>query len=97
MERILCAALLYNGNIIAGYRHSDCYQTIADILGIDTCCDDWANKIPNLPGRNEQGFITSKNRYVSRAEAFQIANDANQLLLPYREGQEKILTSEDLY
>ncbi len=97
MEKILCAALLYNGNIVAGYRHSDCYQTIANVLGIDTNCDDWANKIPNLPTRSEQGFLTSKNRYVSRSEGFTIALQNNQLLLPYREGQEKILTSEDLY
>ena len=97
MDKILCAALLYNGNIVAGYRHSDCYQTIADILGVDTCCDDWANKIPNLPGRKEQGFLTSKNRYVSRSEGFTIALQNNQLILPYREGQEKILISEDLY
>lgn len=97
MERILCAALLYNGNIVSGYRHSDCYQTIANVLGIDTCCDDWTNKIPNMPGRNEQGFLTSKNRYVNRTEGFNIAFNANQLILPYKEGQEKILTSEDLY
>jgi len=42
MERILCAAINYNGNIVAGYRHSDCYLTIANILNIDTDCDDWA-------------------------------------------------------
>lgn len=97
MERILCAALLYNGNIVAGYRHSNCYETIANVLGVDTACDDWANKIPNLPGRNEQGFLTSKNRYVNRVEGFDIALNANQLLLPYKEGHTKILTSEDLY
>lgn len=97
MERILCSALLYNNNIVAGYRHSDCYETIANILGIDTCCDDWANKIPNIPGRNEQGFLTSKRRYVGRVEAFDIALQNNQLLLPYKEGQIKLLTSEDLY
>jgi hypothetical protein len=96
MERILCAALLYNGHIVSGYRHSDCYLTIANVLGIETDCDDWSNKIPNMPGRREQGFLTSTNRFVGRAEAFTIAKEANQLKLGYSEGQEKILTSEDL-
>jgi hypothetical protein len=71
MEKILCAALLYNGNIVAGYRHSDCYKTIANVLGVDTDCDDWANKIPNLPTRNEQGFLTSTKMNIIGVDYYQ--------------------------
>ena len=33
-EFILCAALNYNGNIICGHRHSDCYATLKDVVKV---------------------------------------------------------------
>jgi len=97
-ERILCAALMFRGRIVSGYRHHSCYETIAHILGLDPSTDNSAfDKIEGLPGRDDQGFLTSKDRFVDRAEGFEIALRNNQLLLPYHEGQQRILTSEDLY
>ena len=97
-ERILCAALLFRGKIVAGYRHHSCYETIAHILGIDMKKNMAEfDKILEMPGRAEQGFLTSKDRFVDRAEGFEIALRNDQLLFPYTEGQQRILTSEDLY
>ena len=97
-ERILCAALMFRGRIVAGYRHHSCYETIANILGIDMEKNMAEfDKLPDIPGRDDQGFLTSKDRFVSRSDGFEIALRNNQLLLPYVEGQMRILTSEDLY
>jgi hypothetical protein len=102
-EKILCAAINFNGTIICGFRHSDCYQTLKDLLGeIDT------NK---LPDRNNQGFLTSKNKYVGREEAWIIALDNNQIIygleaskipldiegLDLTGNEKAILISENLY
>lgn len=99
-EYILCAAIHYrdgrvykgqplnieSGLVVSAYRHSDCAELLEAL---------YPSYSPDLAGRNAQGFLTSKNRYVGRAEAFEIALKQNQLLLAPSE--EKILTSEDLY
>ena len=70
-EFILCAAIDYNSIIICGHRHGDCYDTLRLLIGdIDS---------DKLPDRNKQGFLTSKNRYVSREEAWIIAKENNQI------------------
>lgn len=71
-EFILCAAIDYNGNIICGHRHGDCYEVLKNLIGeID------ANK---LPSRDDQGFLTSENRYVGREEAWKIAKENSQIV-----------------
>ena len=70
-EFILCAAIDYNGVIVCGHRHGDCYEIIEKLCGdIDT---------DKLPDRKKQGFLTSENRYVSREEAWDIAKANNQI------------------
>ena len=102
-ERILCAAFhvkdgkkhdrkprnIDTGYVIAGRRHADCYSILALIPGNDKY---------NV-GRDGQGFITNKNRFVGRSEAFKIASAAGQLLNPklHYNKDNPILTSEDLY
>lgn len=88
-ERILCAAVLFNGLIISGYRHYNCYEVIEKL----------GNVPQNLwPGSDSHGFLTSHNRFVNRREGYLIAKENNQLLLPPKEDDsEDILTSEDLY
>jgi hypothetical protein len=88
-EFILCSALDYNGTIISAARHSDCYAIIKKLF------DN-----PVLPERDKQGFLTSRNRFVDRWEAWQIAKLNNQIR--YGEeasdnGDESILISENLY
>lgn len=71
-EFILCAAIDYDGTIVCGHRHGDCYEVLESLAGkID------AEKIPD---RNHQGFLTSENRYVGREEAWIIAKANNQIV-----------------
>ena len=103
MEYILCAAIWYKdcklktpidsntlpancnrGMVFCGHRHIQCMRSMTSITGI------WARK--DLIGEYEQGFLTSENRFVDRAEAAKIALNAKQILSPTT-----VLYSEDLY
>ena len=91
-EIILCAAVRYNEQIICGHRHSDCYNTLKN-FGVPTS---------DYPNRDHQGFLTSTNRYVSRAEGWEIAVANKQIRHGYTAtkamfGEESILISENLY
>lgn len=96
-EYILCAAIkrkeprpvirnpYYEGqndilNIELGYRHHDIMIRFYDELE---------------QGPNAQGFYTSKGRFVSREEAYEIADAANQIV--ESTGGKGTLYSEDLY
>ena len=104
-EYILCAAIDYNGIIVCGHRHGDCYSVLKALIGeIDS------NK---LPDRDHQGFLTSLNRYVNREEAWIIAKANNQIVyglkasdhdddilikgLDIKDKPKSILISENLY
>ena len=88
-EIILCAAINYKGIIICGHRHGDCYTVLRDLLSKYITPDD-------LPEREDQGFLTSFNRYVDREEAFLIAQ-ANDQIQFGKDCTDKILISENLY
>ncbi len=90
-EFILCAAIDYEGVIICGHRHGDCYATLKMLKSVP------ADK---LPSREYQGFITSLNRFVDRKEAWNIALVNNQIKYGFTasdNGEESILISENLY
>lgn len=92
-EKILCAAINYNGTIVSGHRHGDCYLLLKDLLSKYITPDD-------LPEREDQGFLTSYNRYVGRKEAWTIAKANNQIIYGLEaseNGEESILISENLY
>lgn len=93
MERefIVCSALNFNGNIICGHRHSDCYATLKNVAKI---------KDEEMPKRENQGFITSLNRYVDRKEAWRIAKENDQIQWgkeASENGKNSQLISENLY
>ena len=93
MERefILCAALNHNGNIICGHRHSDCYATLKNVVKVND---------EDMPQRENQGFLTSLNRYVNRKEGWIIAKENNQIqwgLEASENGEDSQLISENLY
>lgn len=90
-EKILCAAIMFNGSIITGYRHLDCYKTLKNLLGKFVTPEDF-----NV-GREDQGFLTSYDRYVDRREAWKIAKANNQIVLGPSEGDDCELISENLY
>lgn len=107
-EYILCSAIKYDEIIIAGRRHGDCYKTLEQLFSTFKQGQKMYDIM--LPQRNEQGFITSKDRYVDRKEAWTIALNAGQVKdrtwsgIEYCQGlpanhpnDPMILTSEDLY
>ena len=91
-ERILCAAIWLDdghphahqptktGLVYGGHNHA------AIIQQLPYCYDR---------RRAKQGFLTSANRYVDRAEAYVIAMAAGQI--PSNAGEPCDLYSEDLY
>ena len=105
-EKIICAAVWYKeleqkkempeccylpknikeGIVFCGYRHAQCIYTKVAITGLRDA----------ESGENEQGFLTSHNRFVSREEALTIALKENQVIdLSQVTGDR--LFSEDLY
>ena len=88
-ETIICSAIKTDdGEIVRGHRHCHCFAT--------------ANDIPRLRGRKdwEQGFMTSKNRFVGRKEAYDLfvqsgAVSVDEAVHPMKDRNE--LYSEDLY
>lgn len=107
-EHILCAANHYDdgfghpeqpyniviGFVVCGRRHSNCEHTFALI----TAQYD-AARMHRLRSTEAKGFLTSKNRFVRRQEAYAIAYAADQIIGPNkgRKTNEIGLTSEDLY
>ena len=105
-ERIICAAVWYKeipikkeipfestnpkncptGLVFSGHRHGQCIYTKCAITGLRDA----------ESGENEQGFLTSKNRFVSREEALIIALRENQVM-DIKEIRGNRLFSEDLY
>lgn len=102
-ERILCAAIwvddgkqhehqpwnITSGFVVTGRRHHNCIYT-ASLIGEH----DPAVKAAMM-ARENQGFLTSQDRYVNRRTAAVIARKQGQLLVPEMVTQE--LTSEELY
>lgn len=87
-EICICSAIKsVDDYVIRGHRHSDCFNTMRQIPRYaDQKAYDW-----------EQGFITSKNRFVTREEGRKLQDEAGiESADPtgYREGT---LFSEDLY
>lgn len=105
-ERIICAAAWYKeipikkeipfestnpkncptGLVFSGHRHGHCIYTKCAVTGLRDA----------ESGENEQGFLTSKNRFVSREEALIIALRENQVM-DIKKIRGNRLFSEDLY
>ena len=105
-ERILCAAVWYKeiklkkdmpietylpknidkGIVFCGLRHGQCIYSKCAITGLRDV----------ESGENEEGFLTSKNRFVNREEGLQIALKQNQVI-DLKEIRGNRLFSEDLY
>lgn len=112
-EFIICAAIhvddkiaritqpdnIKTGFVISGRRHSDCYLTIAALVGdIQEFFESLGVSFEDE--RKRQGFITSSNRFVDRKEAYKIAKANNQIqhgLKSTENGDDSILISENLY
>ena len=74
-ERVVSAANRYGDVILSGVRHGseDMYSLWDNVLEHDGAFFD-------NHGREEQGFITSKYRFVTRQEAWKIAVEQKQIV-----------------
>lgn len=109
-EYILCAATWYKtfkpldfnygdllptniteGIVITGYRHGYIISLLKALTGIRSVEPDC--------GEYVQGFLTNRNRFVDRQEAYKIAYDSDQIIGPNKGYETNYvgLTSEDLY
>lgn len=85
-EICICAAIKITKNvIIRGHRHGDCYRIIRDLGFIP----------PTHP--NSQGFITSKNRFVTRTQGRKLQDKAGIKSVDPEGYRGNTLFSEDLY
>lgn len=109
-EKILCAAVwykdiplaLYNlpnqnpvnvdhGAVFCGYRHCHCMYTMTAVTGLRS-----VEFGEDSVGDFEEGFLTSKNRFVDRVEGLEIALREGQVL-DLSDVRGDRLHSEDLY
>ena len=104
-EYILCAAIWYKkiplkkeipavrpknintGIVILGHRHGQCIWTVSCLTGLRT-----VTFAVDATGKHIQGFLTNKNRFVSRRLGAKIAFKAGQI-----NKEIQTLYSEDLY
>lgn len=85
-EICICAAVkTTTGKVIRGHRHGDCIKTIL-AMGL---------KVSKVA--NSQGFITSRNRYVTRERGRQLQEAAGIPSADPEGYRGKTLFSEDLY
>lgn len=85
-EIVICAAVKIGGQLFRGNRSSDCVLSARNLLG---------KGIRVM--RDNQGFITSTGRFVSRKDAYDLQIAAG---IPSAQGSYSIpgtLYSEDLY
>lgn len=86
-----CAAIQFpDGTIIAGHRHHNCISMINHTFG---------GKPPHERDTWEQGFMTTKGRFVDRRKAFMmmISNDIPSASADGKGYRGTELYSEDLY
>lgn len=106
-ETILCAAIYYDddlkheyqpvniltGLVFCGHRHAGIIQQIYAAYYPDFKTDPSQNELRiEILNSCDQGFLTSKNRFVEREEAATIFNTYSE-----KKSQFKELYSEDLY
>jgi hypothetical protein len=62
-EKVICAAVrASNGKIVRGHRHNDAIRALQAMPGYES----------EQPRGDDQGFVTSTNRFVNRKEAYQL-------------------------
>jgi hypothetical protein len=88
-EIVICAAVKTpSGLIVRGHRHCDCYHNISQRPGYEE---------PESVCYCDEGFITSKNRYVDRNEGWKIQTAAGIASADPGGYRHETLFSEDLY
>lgn len=92
-EICICAAIKYKDKIWRGHRHGDCIRALRDEISFEHS----RKEMCHMKLFENEGFITSKNRYVSREEG-RILQDKAGIKSADKDGyRHKTLFSEDLY
>ena len=93
LEICICAAIKWRSKIWRGHRHGDCMRTGREEVSFNHC-----RKV--MLGMNlfeNQGFITSKNRFVSREEGRKLQDLAGIKSVDKDGYRGETLFSDDLY
>lgn len=94
-EFVICAAIrLPDGTIFRGHRHTDCIKTAKEYVNWNKG-DPGEYWVSNMA--QDQGFITSYNRYVSRKEGYLLQKAAGIDSVAEGGYRGETLFSEDLY
>lgn len=92
-EIVICSAIrLHDGRVFRCHRHHDGLRTVRDVVESHQT-GAWEQQYRR---QHEQGFVTSRNRFVSRAEGLLLQTAAG---IPSArvDGYGGKLFSEDLY
>ena len=98
LEVCICAAIQYQGRVWRGHRHGHCMEAMKQELS-------WTmtgKEMMNAQMFREQGFVTNRNRYVTREEALILHKAAGipshaQFVKEGDDYRGSIMFSEDLY
>ena len=94
-EIVICSAIRWNGKIWRGHRHGDAMQVMRDELSWNMTRKEMTKESLNM--FEDQGFITSKNRFVNREEG-RILQEKAGIKSADKDGyRDNTLFSEDLY
>lgn len=101
-EIVICAAIrLPNGKIYRGQRHGDCIRAAREFIEYRAAAQDaeYVEMAERKDIYGDQGFITSRNRYVDRQEGMrlQLAAGIESKSADGRGYRGTTLFSEDLY
>lgn len=92
-EAVVCSGISWNGRVWRGHRHGDCMQAMSEELSYTMT----RKQMGEQECFHEQGFVTSRNRYVTREEALAM-HQALGIPSADKDGyRNKIMFSEDLY
>ncbi len=92
-EIVICAAIRWNNKVWRGHRHGDAMQAMRQELSFTMTGKEMIGK--NL--FEDQGFVTSFNRYVDREEGRKIQEAAGIKSVAEEGYRYSTLFSEDLY
>lgn len=94
-EIVICSAIRWKGQVWRGHRHGDVMSVMREELSWNMTRKQITKECLGM--YKEQGFVTSKNRYVTREEGLALQKDAGIESVAEGGYRGNILFSEDLY
>lgn len=103
LEICLCAAIrMPDGEVVRGHRHDNCYDVVrrrCAYWATQLTCQNRSESYRLDIARAEQGFLTSRNRFVDRREGMELMRVSGMRSWYHEDGLYRgdWLFSEDLY